>query len=123
MLSMTLFASAANASIVNCDWQTIQKVNGNYLYSPKQHICVGRLVFNQIKDNQQIDELTKSNYDLKDALKKADAATELWKAEDVALIKNVNSIKSHEKTMNWIYFGLGFLAASAAVYGASHLSR
>jgi hypothetical protein len=124
ILATLLFSNASSASIVICDWKQIQSnPNGTFTYSKDLHVCVGHLVFNQIADNQQISDLNKALDDLGVALQKSDEQAQIWKSTSNEENLKINEIKSQERSKGWILFGLGFLAASVAIYGTAAIYR
>ena len=121
---MDLFTNFATAEIVNCDWKSIKhNVDETYTYSKPLHLCVGKLVYNQTLDNQQIDDLTKATKELNLALDKADQQSQIWQTEATTLRSKIDEIEQHERSKNWIIFGLGFLTASAAIYATSRIAH
>jgi len=122
VLSVCMLSNIASADLVNCDWKSIKtNPDHTYVYSEPLHICVGHLVYNQTLDLKTIDSLNLAIDAQADALDKADQQAQVWKAEDTILINKINEIQDQEKSKSWIWFGIGFVSASALIYGASRL--
>jgi hypothetical protein len=123
ILALTMFSNVASASLVICDWKKIKaNTDGTYTYSKELNVCVGHLVYNQDGDNRQIEDLNKALVDLNLALEKADEQSRIWQATSTQEIQKINEIKAQESSSRWITFGLGFIAGSALIYGASRIS-
>lgn len=97
--------------------------NGNYEYTKAAHICVGETVRDlKISLGQNI-KLSEA-LGLKDlALYKANERAEIWMNMSYKLETRIETMDSMYQKQKWLYFGLGILATSAAIYGAGQLSR
>lgn len=119
ILALTMISSTAFAE---CQWSTdIKKIDTGYLYTDSCHAKVGVT----LKDNDdykiEVKELRKT-IEFKDlALKKADERTEEWMKATYKLEERVDKIESAANKTKWLYFILGVVATSAAVYGAGQL--
>lgn len=119
ILVVTMISSTAFAE---CKWaEGVKKADGGYLYTIDCHARVGVT----LKDNDdykiEVKELRKT-IEFKDlALKKADERTEEWMKATYKLEERVDKIESAANKTKWLYFILGVVATSAAVYGAGQL--
>lgn len=120
MLAMTLFSFQSFAA---CEWSTGIHLlpDSNYEYSRECHVRVGETVRDLSIEIKKTELLT-SAIKLKDvAISKSDERADMWMKTSQDLEKRVETLDRMNSQTKWIYFGLGFLAASAAVYGASKL--
>ena len=101
----------------------IKKVQGGYLYDARCHALVGVVVKENELQKEQITEL-KRTIELKDlALTKSDQRAAMWQATAFKLedrIYTLDRIKTYNST---IYFILGILTTSAAIYAGSKVTR
>lgn len=122
ILAVCLFS---NVAMAECDWSTGIKPlsNGNYEYTKECHIKVGETVRDLKISDEQVKKLTQA-ISLKDlALEKANERAELWRGTSMQLEARVETMDSLYQRNKWLYFGLGVLATSAAVYAAGQLHR
>lgn len=116
-----LFTSLSSLSFANCDYSKIQKVDGGYLYSKDLHICVG-----EMKRDLKISQEQNSKYleaiSLKDlALEASNKRANEWESASLKLQSNVNDLEKVNHLNKYVYFGIGVLATSAAIYLAGQL--
>lgn len=112
-------------AFADCEWKTGISLlpDGAYRYSKECHVHVGETVRDLGIANEQVADLTKA-IGLKDiALKAADDRADLWMDTSYKLQNNINAMDNLYQRNKWLYFGLGVLAASAAVYAAGQLNR
>lgn len=108
-----------------CDFSTgiTLMPNGNYEYLKSCHIKVGEMKRDLGISLIQNDKLTKA-LEFKDiALNKSNERADLWETTSKKLESNIETMDSLYQRNKWLYFGLGVLVASAAVYGAGQLRR
>lgn len=105
----------------DCDWKTIKKQDGGYLYSIDCHIKVGEMVQTEPLQKQEIDVLKSLIDSHKELLKIEKDRSNLWKNHAQDLEKDLNSKKKWEKYSFWINFGLGVVVTSLSVHLASKL--
>lgn len=119
-----LFCTLSNVARADCDWSQIKKNNDNtYTYSQELNICVGNLVRDDAAKDISIADLNKVISQQNIALSKADARTQLWMDTSFKLEDKLNAVDSIYKKNEWLYFALGVVVTSAAVYGASKLAH
>lgn len=101
VLSVALFPSFAFA---DCNWSLGIKplTNGNFEYSKACHLQVGLV-------NQQVLDLKKAIDLDNDALKQADARTQLWMTTAFQMEDRIQKVDSLQKSNDWLYFSLGGL--------------
>ena len=115
-------ALVGNSALASCNPRDIQKIeSGRYSYSVDCHVEFGRLIQVEKERVKQIEHMNES-IKLKDlAIDTSNKRIELWqnttyKVED----RLIRLEKSNSKT-KWVYFGLGALLMSGAVWGAGQL--
>lgn len=111
-------------AFADCDFSTgITKTEDGYLYTKECHIKVGETVRDleiSLLQNKKLGEAIT----LKDlALSKANERADLWMNTSYKLEARVETMDSLYQRNKWLYFGLGILAASAAVYAAGQLNN
>ena len=110
-------------SFAKCDFSKDIEKHGEdrYSYTKDCHKEVGRLVTVEIKRAEQVEKLEKV-IELKDlTIVKSHERMEMWKDTTFKLEDRVNLIDDSRSTNQWLYFGLGVLTMSAAVWGAGQL--
>lgn len=119
-----LSALFSNLAFGDCDWSKIKKLpNGDYAYNPLLNICVGKLVQDSQVKEQQVQDLNKA-ITLKDlAIKDSDARTVLWQKSSNDELDRVQKMESDQKIDSWLYFGLGILTTSLAIWGATQIIK
>jgi hypothetical protein len=126
LLIMTLltFALTLQAAKADCDYSKIvSNADGTYTYSKELNHCVGVMKKDLDATKAQMDSYVQS-ITLKDlALSKADERIKNWQDNSDKLENRLNTIDSLEKKNEWLFFALGIVVTSAAVYGASKLSN
>lgn len=111
----------SNFAFAECDYSKIQKTDGGYLYTKEIHLCVGEMKQDLEVSDAQNKKYVKALYFKDIALDKADERAELWRNTSYKLEDRMQTMDSLRKTNQWIYFGLGVLTMSAAVYAAGQL--
>lgn len=111
-------------ALADCDFSTgITKVEQGYLYTKECHIKVGEMKRDLGIAQEQNKKLTQA-ITLKDlAITKADERAQLWQDTSFKLEARIETMDSIYKRNKWLYFGLGILATSAAVYAAGQLNH
>lgn len=112
-------------ALAECKWETgITKLsNGNYEYTKECHVKVGETVRDLNISLGQNLKLTEA-LSFKDlALTKANERADLWMNTSYKLEARIETMDSIYQRNKWLYFGLGILVASAAVYGAGQLNN
>ena len=120
ILSLSLISSV---SFADCDFATMVKKldDGTFNYSKECHIKNGENVRDLGIANQQVEKLNQAIV-LKDtAISKADERAEMWKGAAIKMDDRITTAENMQNTNKWLYFGVGFLSAIAAVYGAKQL--
>lgn len=110
-------------SMANCVYSTDIRLmdDGNYSYSKPCHVKMGENV-RDLKISLQQNKLLNEAITLKDlSLTKANERADLWQKTSYDLNSKIETIDSLYQRNKWLYFGLGVLATSAAVYGAGKL--
>lgn len=120
LLVLIVFQSA----FATCDWSKIEKSkDGNFIYSPELHLCVGVLVENEKNRIAQIEHLNKS-LELKDlAIQKTEDRAEMWRTTSYSLEDRINSQQKYSVYRDWLFFGLGTLVMGFGVYTAGHIYK
>lgn len=121
VLSIFMFS---NVALADCDFKTgITEKDGSYLYTKECHIKVGEMKRDLGIANEQVKKLNLS-LNLKDeALRRANERADLWMDTSYKLEKRVETMDNLYQRNKWLYFGLGVLATSAAVYAAGQLGK
>ena len=123
--ALLLFAMTCQVALADCDYSKIvaSPDGQTYTYSRELHLCVGRMKKDLDSANTQIADY-KSAITLKDlAMVDSEKRTDLWMNSTFALQDRMSKIDSLEKKNNTLYFVLGILVTSAAVYGAGQLAH
>jgi hypothetical protein len=124
ILCIVMMASLVSQSVLaDCNPRTDIKTVGadSYLYQEDCHIDYGRLRQAEPLYKEQTKELKKS-IEMKDlALKYSDERTENWKKTTYKLEDKLLKVEKNNDRMKWVYFGLGIITTSAAVYAAGQL--
>lgn len=110
-----------NLAFAECNWKDIKKTDAGFVYPTACHKKVGKMVKDDISRKAQVTKLNKT-ITLKDlAIDTHLQRTELWRKTSYDLEDRLFKIERHSSRNKWIYFGLGFLGSSVAVWGASRL--
>jgi hypothetical protein len=111
-------------AFADCDWKTgIKPITerSSYEYTLGCHIKVGETVRDLGIAQEQVKLLSKS-LELKDlAIKTADQRADMWMKTSEDLNSKIDTLQDMDRQNKWIYFGLGFLAASVSVYAVSQI--
>lgn len=121
--SLLILSVLSSPAYAECDFsKDIEKLpDGRYAYSVDCHRHVGKMVEDLKDKDDQIAGLTKS-ISLKDlAIQTNEQRASLWMDTSLKLENRVNTMESMKSTNQWLYFGLGVLGTSLAVWGASKL--
>jgi hypothetical protein len=111
-------------SLAECDFaKGITKVEGGYLYSTDCHKKVGKLQEDLKDREEQVAKLEKT-IELKDlAIVTQERRVQLWMDTSFKLEDRVNTMDRLKSSNQLLYFGLGVLTTSLAVWGAGQLVR
>lgn len=104
-----------------CDWKTIKKQDGGYLYTIDCHIKVGELVQTDPLQKEEINILKSIIDSHKELLEIEQNRSNLWKTHALDLEKDLQTKKKWEKYSFWINFTLGVVVTSLSVHLASKL--
>lgn len=110
-------------AMASCDWKSGISLlpDGAYRYTKECHIHVGETVRDLELMTERVELLSKA-IELKDlTIAKADERADMWMKTSVSLEKRIETLDKMNAANKWLYFGLGVLATSAAIYGASKL--
>lgn len=122
--SVLLLVFFANIAMADCDFKTgISPLDdGSFKYSRECHLKVGQMKQDLDVATKQVADLTQA-ITLKDlALTKSDQRVTLWQDTSFKLEDRINTIDSLQKFNGILYFGLGVVFTSLAVWGAGHLA-
>jgi hypothetical protein len=127
LLAVALALSIALAPLqaaADCDFSKgITKVEGGYLYTPDCHKKVGKIQEDLKDREEQVAKLEKT-IELKDlGIKVQEERADKWMNTAFKLEDRVNSMERLKSTNQWLYFGIGVVATSLAVWGAGQLAR
>lgn len=110
-----------NSCFASCDFSTVERQGNKFIYSAECHKKVYKLIQEAKKREEQVEELNKT-IKLKDlAIDTHMDRAEKWRKTSYELEDRVITMQKIKKYNDWLYFGLGFLAAGLAVYGAGQL--
>jgi hypothetical protein len=115
----------SSQSFASCNWEKDVKVNqdGSYTYSKDCHLQVGLSLDELDLRRKQVAELNKT-IELKDlAIRYSDERVRLWMDSSLKMNERLNQYEATKGSQQWLYFGLGVLTTSLAVYGASSLIK
>jgi len=91
------------------------------LYTKECNLEIGRLVKTEKDRKQQIDGFKKI-IELKDiAIDTSNKRTTLWKETTYKVEDRLIKLDKSSETIKWLYFGLGMVAMTGAVYAAGRL--
>ena len=120
IMALTVFSSSAFAG--DCTWTLgVKKAEGGYLYSDSCHARVGVTLRDNDDYKVEVEALRKTIDTQKLIIDKADERTILWRNESYEQFERLQkqqSLNNYEKTL---WFVLGIVVTSAAVYGAGQL--
>lgn len=126
ILCTVLMVSLVNQqSLASCNPRDIKQQNyygePRYAYPVDCHTDYGRLRKAEPLYKKQTKELKKS-IEMKDlALKYSNERTETWKKTTYKLEDKLLKLEKNHDRMKWVYFGLGIIVMSGAVYTAKQL--
>ena len=99
-----------------CQWDSIVKIEGGYLYPKECHIEVGKTLKENDLRKEQNEKLNKS-IELKDlAIQKADERADIWQENSYKQYDRLQTQDRLAKYENWILFGGGFFMGIASAY-------
>ena len=94
-----------------------------FVYTQECHIDYGRLRKVEPQREEQVKELKKS-ITMKDlALTTANDRIEVWQKTTYKLQGKLLTVEKNNDKLKWIYFGIGILTMSGAVWAAGQLKR
>jgi len=111
--------------LANCNPEDIKQQNyygePRYAYPVDCHVDYGRLRKIEPLYKEQVKELKKS-IEMKDlALKYSDERIETWEKTTYKLEDKLLKLEKNNDRMKWLYFGIGIIVMSGAVYTAKQL--
>lgn len=123
MRYLLIICFLCSSVFAECDFSKIVEKDGQYIYSPALHRCVGALV----EKNKLYEEQNRA-YDkaleLKDlAISKTEERVRLWQDATYKLEDRYNKQTKYNDYRDWIFFGLGVVATGTAVYLAGHIYK
>jgi hypothetical protein len=114
--------SNSMAFAADCKWSTgITPQGTGYLYTPECHAKVGLTLRDNDDFKIQVDALRKTIDTQKLIIEKADERTILWRNESYEQFDRLQKQAQYSQTNNVLWFVLGIVVTSAAVYGAGQL--
>lgn len=105
--------------LANCQWSTVKKVDGGYLYNKECHIKVGELIIRYDLKSKQLAKteelLAVTNHEAE--IWKNEAA--IWRNSSHKLAEELNKQRTANHIYTWVYFGLGIVTTSAVFWIAN----
>ena len=114
----------STSAFADCDFsKLIHNQDGSVVYSADCHLKVGQMKADLDSANLQIQDYKKA-IELKDlAISKSQERADLWMGETFKLQDRMSTIESYKSKNEVLYFGLGVVFTSLAVFGAGQLAR
>lgn len=112
-------------AMADCNWATDIKKNpdGSRTYTEECHIVVGKNIKELELRREQVEALNQT-IQLKDlAILKLEQRNEIWMNTSIKMNDSLNSYERLRSTNYALYFGLGVVATSLAVWGAGQLAN
>lgn len=114
----------SNLTFAECNPKTdIKETPQGYLFTEECYLAAGtwKKESEQLKkDNEKLNK----SIELKDlAIDQSQQRIQLWTDTTMQLEEKVNKIESSKAFNQWLYFGIGVILTSGAVYGASQLIK
>lgn len=120
IMAVTMACSSAFAG--DCKWADgTKKVEGGYLYTNDCHARVGLTLRDNDDLKIEVQELRKTIDVQKLVIEKADERTILWRNESYEQFDRLQKQASMNEYQKTLWFVLGIVVTSAAVYGAGQL--
>jgi hypothetical protein len=109
-------------ALASCNPKDIkEQSNGTYVYPVDCHVDYGRLRQNEEARKKQVEHL-KESIKLKDlALDYSNRRIETWQNATYKMEDRLIRLEKNNDRMKWVYFGLGIIVMSGAVYTAKQL--
>lgn len=109
-------------AIAACNPRDIkEQANGTFVYPVECHVEFGRLIQVEKERKKQIEHL-KESIKLKDlAIDTSNARIQNWQTATYKVEDRLLKIERNNDRMKWVYFGLGIIVMSGAVYTAKQL--
>ena len=125
LCTVLMVSLVSQQSLASCNPRDIKQQNyygePRYAYPVDCHIDYGRLRKAEPLYKKQVKELKKS-IEIKDlALKYSNERVENWKKTTYKLEDKLLKLEKNNDRMKWVYFGLGIIVMSGAVYTAKQL--
>ena len=112
-----------NVSFAKCDWSTITKADGIYLYSVSCHKEVGKLVKEQKLRREQVAKLNKA-ISLKDlSINKAEERIVNWRDTTYVLEKRLQTQRKWSRYNDWMYFGGGIFMTVLSAWAIGQVNK
>lgn len=120
IISFGMFTNIAFAG--DCKWADgTKKVEGGYLYTDSCHNRVGVTLRDNDDFKVEVEALRKTIDLQKLVIEKADERTILWRNESYEQFDRLQKQASMNEYQKTLWFVLGIVVTSAAVYGAGQL--
>lgn len=121
ILAMVLLVN--QTVLADCNPKEIKETDkGTFEYTLDCHVDYGKLRQNEDARKKQVDHLKKS-IELKDlALDYSNKRIEIWQQATYKMEDRLLKIEKNNEKIKWLYFGLGVLVMSGAVWGAGQLN-
>ena len=125
LCTVLMVSLVSQQSLASCNPRDIKQQNyygePRYAYPVDCHIDYGRLRKAEPLYKKQVKELKKS-IEIKDlALKYSNERVENWKKTTYKLEDKLLKLEKNNDRMKWVYFGLGIIVMSGAVYTVKQL--
>ncbi len=122
LISLITITFVANP-VLACNWSEDVSKNsdGSYNYTKECHIKVGEVVETNEIQKKQIENFNQIIDHKDNVIDLHRKRVKNWKETSKELEEHVNMLQATKGADDWVWFGLGVLATSAAVYGAGHL--
>ena len=118
IVSTTLYSTA-----LGCNFDSIQKVNGGYLYPVECHLAAGK-AFSDVSSMTKEIEAMKKAITLQDlALSTANKRADMWMETSLKTQEALATYEKYRDFDGWVKFGLGFGVAFLSVIAASQLKK
>jgi len=108
---------------MGCNFDSIRKVDGGYLYPVECHLAAGK-AFSDVSSMTKEIEAMKKAITLQDlALSTANKRADMWMETSLKTQEALASYEKYRDFDGWVKFGLGFGVAFLSVIAASQLKK
>lgn len=123
MLLIMCMIVSINLSYADCNWSSIEEVEGGYLYSTDCHIKVGKLVKESKLREEQVKELNKT-IELKDlSLSKANERIDNWRNTTYELEDRIMKQRKWSIYNDYLYFGGGIALTILSAWAFGQVNK